>query len=475
MKASLSLGVVATLTVTIAASPIAQASCAIEDAARCISQRAPDGTLVQFPRLHWSVVANAARDPSGSGFQISYLRGGMTRVTRNANASALGIPGLQVSGLFYQPAKTPPIVFARYAPGSNVLRIDVLRIERGVDGRITVADAVYGPHQGERFIAHQGFISASAQRAGLPGINPLASWKSDKDNVFHDICLQCPDGRGGIDANTSGVAVAVGVAMRQVGAQLGILAAAREWIDVQEDSSGGLLWSTVTVKVSGYARPDWWIASPIGAQIAGATHLGTCALADESPCRPEHVVNAGIQLTPWAGPGLPTDQDRLYYSENSQSGFTVLGYSLITAALVGFGAYAWGGEFWADSGSAGEMLTSQSTTVASGGVTSSSAVTLGLSAGTGYLGTSDALHPGATSDLQTSYLGPTLASGQIGAQVPSNDAAAKLQASTKALQISRPISASLLGEARMYQGDCPDSNSAPRCGGAAKGVVPRTK
>ncbi|MDE3012314.1 MAG: hypothetical protein KGI67_15640, partial [Pseudomonadota bacterium] len=452
MTASQSLGFVAILTVTIAAMPIVQASCAIEDAARCISQRAPDGTLVQFPRLHWNVVANAARDPSGSGFQIRYLHGGMTRVTRNANAAALGIPGLQVSGLFYQPARTPPIVFARYAPGSNALRVDVLRIERGIDGRINVADAVYGPHQGERFIARQGFISASAQQAGLPGINPLASWKSDKDNVFHDICLQCPDGHGGIDASTSGVAVAMGVAMRQVGAQLGILAAAREWIDVQEDSSGGLLWSTVTVKVSGYARPDWWIASPIGAQIAGATHLGTCALAGESPCRPEHVVNAGIQLTPWAGPGLPTDQDRLYYSENSQSGFTVLGYSLITAALVGFGAYAWGGDILGADGLSGSLMTTPANGV---GLIGSAGVT-GMAGGLGYMTASDVMHPSAPDQQQDGYLGRTISSGQLKGVSAAPGAQQSLQIASEQLQIERPLASSLSGVRKTYQGSCLD-------------------
>lgn len=455
------------------AAQVAQATCASIDRDHCISRRAPDDSIVQFPRLTWTPIASARRDPSGRGFQISYLRGGMTRVTRNASAAALGIPGNQVSGLFYQPANTAPIAFARFAPGSNQLRIDILRIERGIDGRITVADAVYGPHHGERFIPEQAYLSASDQRAHQRGRNPLAAWKSPDDNIFHDICLECPDGHGGIDAHTSGVAVALGTAMRQVGAQLGILAVAREWIDVQEESDGGLLWSTVTVKVSGYARPDWWIASPIGAQIAGTTSLGVCALVGETPCRPEHVVSAGIQLAPWAGPGLPTDQDRLYYSENSQSGFTVLGYSLITAALVGFGSYAWGGDMLAEGGDGAGVLASSATTPAVGGVTSTTAAGIGVAAGVSYIGISDALHPGSPADLQSTYLGSTLAGGQIATQSARDQATATLASRTTTLQTAQPLSQSLTGEVRMYRGTCPDKRSVAQCASEAKGVVPR--
>lgn len=473
--AKLSRALAALLAANLISTPLAQATCASGDSARCISRRAPDGSIVQYPRLSWTVIASAARDPSGQGFQIRYLQGGMTRVTRNASASALGISGQQVSGLFYQPPNAPPIVFARFAPGSNQLRIDVLRIERGIDGRIRVADAVFGPHHGERFIAQQDFIAASDVRANRPGLNPLAAWKSPADNIFHDICLECPDGQGGIDAHTSGVAVALGVAMRSVGAHLGILAAAHEWVDVQESSSGGLLRSTVTVKVSGYARPDWWIASPIGAQTAGSSSLGACAVTGESPCRPEHVVAAGIQLAPWAGPGLPTDQDRLYYSESSQSGFTVLGYSLITAALVGFGSYVWGGEMLAADGGAQGIVSSIATSGSVGGVTATSAIGTGLAAGTGYATSSDLLHPGSTNDIQSSYLGTTVGSGQLASQANGSSIEQQLAKKATAAQIDTQLGNALTGEAKLYHGQCADTNSRHQCGNLEQGVVPRTQ
>jgi hypothetical protein len=450
------------------------ATCAQQDVGHCVARSAPDGTLVRFPRLRWETIANAARDRHGQGISIDYLRGGTTRATHHESALALGIPGGQVSGIFYPAPGSPPIVFARFAPGSNQLRIDVLRLDRTPDGRVTVADAIYGPHHGERFITQQAYLADQDVRAGRPGLNPLSAWKSAQDNVFHDICFQCPDGHGGIDSHTSGVATAVGIAMREVGAHLGIVAIAREWIDVQEQSSGGLLWSTVTIKVSGYARPDWWIASPMGTQIGGTTNLGICAVDGEQPCRREHIVSAGIQLAPWAGPNLPTDQDRLYYSENSQSGLTVLGYSLVTAALVGFGSYVWGGEALAGGGGAG-LATSESTTLAAQGLTGSSAIGFGFAGGASYIGVSDLLHPGSTGDIQSTFLGTPLSSGKLSSSVPNNEIAAKLGALTTKLQTVSSIDNALSAEQLLFRGKCPSSKSRHSCASSSStGVVPRT-
>ena len=449
-------------------SDAARADCPLADNGHCVARALPGGGSVVFPRLRWNTIARVGRTPSGDGFDLRYLKGGRTQVTRHSAAAALGLAGRLVSGVFYQPPGSAPIVFARFAPGSNALRIDILRIEREPDGGVKVADALFGPHHGDVFLATQDFISAADRNAGQPGRNPLAAWSAPEDDVFHNICFQCPTASGALDPYTSGVAVALGVAMRHVGAQIGILAVAREWIDVQESSSGGLLWSTVTVKVSGYARPDWWIASPIGAQVGGTSTLGICA-ASESPCQPEHLVRAGIQLAPWSGPNLPTDQDRLYYSENSQSGFTVLGYSLITAVLVGTGSYLWGGELLSGGGIADATATTEITGAASFGTAGLDAI----AGGAGYLGLTNVIHPGSSGDLQKGYLGPGYQPDST-ASVSSDSASRTLVTKSRELQIGASLSAGLAGVRRLYAGGC--NNRLPRreCQGSPSGVVPRS-
>ncbi len=106
----------------------AMATCPPDQVSTCISRRAPDGTIVQHPRLHWTPIASATRSQGNAGLQLQYLQGRASAVTRHLSAAALGVPGQSISGLFFQPAGSAPILFARFAPGSNTLRIDLLRI-----------------------------------------------------------------------------------------------------------------------------------------------------------------------------------------------------------------------------------------------------------------------------------------------------------------------------------------------------------
>ncbi len=446
------------------------ASCPPGAGAWCVQRQAADGTMVQYPRLHWTIVASAARTSPGAAFDLRYLQGMATRVTRHVSAAALGVGGNQLSRIFFQPSGSPPLVFARFAPGSNLLRIDVLRVERGINGTITVASTQFGPHQGDRFVATQGFLSVSDQRAGKPGRNPFALWLDPGDDLFHNICFQCLTSTGTLDAYTSGVTTAIGLAMQQVGAQVGILAVAREWIDVQQQTSGGLLWSTVTVKTYGYAQPDWWIASPIGAQLGATSQLGACVVANESPCAPEHQARAGIAIAPWSGPNLPTDADLLYYSEDSHTGFTVLGYAIITAVLVGAGSYAWGGAELAGAGG----LTDAALTPESTGVIAIGSSAINAGAGLiGYLGTSDVLHPGSSSNIQNGYLGETFSAGRQTALQPNNPANASLADNVQTLQIKNPLQLGLTAVRKAYMGRCSAGISRSNCAGEGSGLVPR--
>ena len=412
----------------------AMATCPPDQVSTCISRRAPDGTIVQHPRLHWTPIASATRSQGNAGLQLQYLQGRASAVTRHLSAAALGVPGQSISGLFFQPAGSAPILFARFAPGSNTLRIDLLRIERGTDGRVTVASAQFGPHHGERFILSQDFISASARQSLQRGINPFSAWLHLDDNLFHDICFQCRRADGTLDPYTSGVATAVGLAMQQAGASTGILAVAREWIDVQQETSGGLLFSTVKVKTYGYAQPDWWLASPIGAQAGATDQHGTCAVAGEQPCLPEHTVMAGVALAPWTGLNLPTDRDLLYYSEDSHSGFTVLGYAVVTALLVGAGSYVWGGDLLAGGG---DVADASLTTLPGISASTGTATINGLLSAGGYLAGSDTLHPASPGQIQNGYLGTPYSSGRFVNSANSNPIVNDLQTKVTTLQTAK--------------------------------------
>ena len=447
----------------------AECACPPELAGSCVARRTADGQVVQFPRLHWTPVASATPLARTAGMQVRYLRGRASSVTRNVSAAALGLNGQTMSGLFFQPPGAAPVLFARFAPGSNTLRIDLLRIEHTPDGRMTVAAAQFGPHHGERFVVSQDYISAGDRQNQLPGINPLRAWLRPEDNLFHDICFQCRSGDGSLDPYTSGVATAVGLAMQFAGASTGILAVAREWIDVQQESSGGLLWSTVKVKTYGYAQPDWWLASPIGAQAGATDQLGTCAVAGEQPCLPEHTVLAGIALAPWAGLNLPTDRDLLYYSEDSHSGFTVLGYAVVTALLVGAGSYAWGGEML---GGGGIEAANAGLQISSAGAAGSAGLNA-ITAFGGYSALSNMIHPGSPDRVQQGYLGSTFGIGSSPIETSKTAANATVSIETTRLQTAVNLAAGLTGVRKLHTGSCNEADARSKCATPTGGTTPR--
>jgi hypothetical protein len=246
--------------------------------------------------------------------------------------------------------------------------------------------------------------------------------------------------------------VAVGHAMRHLSAPLALIAVTDMRFDQRQIDDGDLLTTSTTFIVDGYAKPAWWIATPKQLQPNGYTAAAYCVVK-EQPCLSHHVAEAGISVLHWQGGNLPADEDLLYHWEDTQSGFTVLGFALVTGLLVFAGAYALGGEV------AGGAF---STSMGTGSVIGDASAIAGVSSA-GYVGLTDIMHPGSAFDSQGHYLGSTTGTGELQPAKPTSEHERALQNNAKVLQINRPLTNGLSGVGIVFAGNCDPSVSTATC------------
>jgi hypothetical protein len=144
----------------------------------------------------------------------------------------------------------------------------------------------------------------------------------------------------------------------------------------------------------------------------------------------------------------------------------------VTAALVGFGSYVWGGEALAGGGVA-DTVSEVATTQASSAGLYGSSFELAATSGIGYAGASSALGPGGMDAIQLSYFGEKLSTGKLASKTPSNSILRQLSDSDQRLQIQAPLKQSLTAERNLYQGRCEDGFAKSLCSSRSLGVVPR--
>jgi hypothetical protein len=205
------------------------------------------------------------------------------------------------------------------------------------------------------------------------------------------------------------------------------------------------------------------VATPIHVQPRGVRGAAICL--DEvqkfDDCAPHHVARAGISALPWKGGNMPDSkafEQKLYHWEDTQSGFTVLTFAIVSGLLVFAGAMALAGEL---AGGATSIASSGGAAVF-GSSLGDSALAGVMSAG-GYLGVTDVMHPGSILDQQHQFLGSTTGTGELQPIKPQSEHSAALLQAARALQIANPLKKDLSGVQEMYQGNCDESWTVEQC------------
>lgn len=243
--------------------------------------------------------------------------GPFSLISGDIAAQALGIPSAEMASIIFTFPSNLPIVFARYTPGANILRIDIFTT-RKANGKTMALHAQFGPEQGTLWGAQRTYQDPAVKSSIYePGPNPFARFDQG-DGLFHNI-------------TQSAAYAAVGHAMRLVGASIGLLAVAHYRFDQHVDSSGGLFMKTTKITVNGYTKPDWYVAAPKSIVPMGIT--GAVCAVDTNPCPSYAIAPALENFQRWQGGDMLDNEDLLFHHEESHSGFTIFTMMLVIVVL----------------------------------------------------------------------------------------------------------------------------------------------
>jgi hypothetical protein len=409
-------------------------------------------TSVRYPLDNWRQLGEIVGRGSG-GFDIRMLAGERWITAGREEVGQLGLSSDAVSKLVMAFPGHAAMVFATYSPENAQLRIRVVKAERHPDGRIRSFLADFTPHHGERWAAQRHYLSVDERsdtyRAGR---NPFASFRAadDTDPVFYNI-------------GWSAAQVAVGHAMRLYNAASGFIAMTDTRWTQTVSRSGNLFRQTVTVTNQAWVRPVWYVALPVD-QAPYGTQAAICTLPRSTSCPAlELLAHSGVSVAQWEGGNMPSPEELLYSWTDSQSGFTVFAFALVTAALV------WG---------AASIIAAQGAGAVAGANAIGGLVSPGLVAafaGTAYAAGSTVFGGGGPiTSAQQGFLGAT-GSGFLEIPPAADPRGAELANAIATRQIHGPLSGSISGTAGLFSGNCAEGLTVGECRGLSRdpGRLPR--
>lgn len=407
---------------------------------------------VRYPLDNWSLLGEIA-GRGGGGYDLRMLQGERWITAGREEVGQLGLGSDVVSKLVMAFPGHAAMVFATYSPENAQLRIRVVKAERQADGRIRSYLGDFTPHHGERWAAQRHYLSASeAADPVRAGRNPFAVFRpaDQSDPVFYNI-------------GWSAAQVAVGHAMRLYNAPAGFIAMTdTRWTQVVT-RSGNLLRQRVDTTTQAWVRPRWFVALPVDQQPYGV-QAAICTLPGSTACPTvEQLAQSGVSVSQWDGGNMPSPEDLLYSWTDSQSGFTVLAFALVTAAFV-----------WV----AASVATSAGAFGTAGGAglgASLSPLAVGAFAGGAYAVGSTVLGGGGpVTSAQQGFLGAT-GSGFLEQPSAGNAHAQALAAAISARHVHGPIGANLRGTSELIKGQCNEWFTTAQCRESLSepGILPR--
>lgn len=205
-----------------------------------------------------------------------------------------------------------PFVLGRYAPLNAVLVVDIYKVVRaraqsailGASEVIGLYHASFTPSHGNYWAAARTYQDSSSSGFGP---NPFYRFSSTyPSNLAVPTCAAGVFCQIGMD----GAEVAMGHAMRFVGAPIGILAVATPTVTTSVALTGDATSQTMSVSQTGTIDATWYVAAPSAFQANGGTSAVICAL-DPAPvapatCPAAQTAWALAVFTQWTGGSLPS-------------------------------------------------------------------------------------------------------------------------------------------------------------------------
>ena len=408
------------------------------------------GTNVLWPKLNYTTIATSLWLPdrtnvNQASFDWRMIEGERWITNGREELGQRGVPSSQISSRINSMPKTSAYVFAAYTPENAELVIEIQKVEKSPNGQLIVSRADYTPHHGEFNRWKRDYLTPGEDsNPAKLGYNPFAKFRgANNDNAFHNISWEA-------------VGVAVGMAMRASDAHIGYIASTQTRFTQKVKKSGGLLKKKVTVTIKGFAKPQWFIATPLEVQPEGGIS-SICAVdngavttyGNTSSCDSKyHVVTSGVSIMSWAGGNVPVSEEQLYNYVYKKSSFTVLAFTILTFALT-----------WGFASVLSQAIGPIAGGTVSGGITPLASASIGAGV---YAGTAALSGAGITS-AQAGWAGST----GNGVLKPDTGSMTKhqigLNQGIKNKQILSRTGTGLQGYQELYHGNCPENITGKDC------------
>lgn len=330
-------------------------------------------------------------------------------------------------------------VFVQYSPQNATAHITIQRVAKTPMGKIEVRVADFTPHHGQHWKAAGKYRTQSEIEAKVAGYNPFANFAgSSGDPLFYNLSWEA-------------LKVAVGHAMRMYRASVGYIALADQRVEqFTQKKKSGFLKKKIITTVNGYAKPRWYIATPMDMQGGGETGqicvTGGGASTTTSSCdAPEHVAISGAIFMEWKGGNMPADEEHVYQWVQEKSSFTVIFFAIVLSLVT-----------W---GVASVLMPALGVTSIMG----MGAAGLAAAVGAGYALASTVFHSGGSlTQAQGGLFGET---GNGVLSVDNNtEQGAGIAAAIQANMIRPQMGAGgMIGTDKLYRGDCPLGYTVQQC------------
>jgi len=401
--------------------------------------------VVYAPKDNFRLLAEGQYNQKEKTFDWRMIEGERWITQGREDIGKAGLTSKEMSDRIAQFPKNMQYVFAAYSPETTTLHIEVQKIEKLPNGKIQVRNADFTPWHGEHWARGQKYLTPAELELDpfRAGNNPFENFKGAdvSDKVFHNV-------------SWAAAKAIVGHAQRYYSAPISFVAVSKSRFTQEVRTSSGLFSSSVTVIVRGFAKPTWYVGTPIELQPTG--EMGMICVgpgATEAGCdAPEHVAHAGVSFMPWNGGNMPSPEDLVYKWTQTKTGFTILFFAVVLAILT-----------W---GIAAVAMAAAGVTAVTIGTISLGAGTIGALAGVTYALAFTAFSGGtALTDLQEGLFGST---GNGVLKPPSADASADKHTKNLAKGIQQnhidpSYGYGLSGTTELFKGACPEGYTVQEC------------
>lgn len=241
--------------------------------------------------VKWNLPAISAATPNKALPEAALNNFRSLRVLNKSNSAT--VQSLAANAVTPQMRDTagPPVLLGTYASSDGSLHIEAVRSIHTVGGGVTIQVSDITPHHFDLFKATQAYTTKDEQLAGRMGRNPFDFAKTgvaEDDAIFRNVSMD-------------GAKVAMGLAMRQVGAAYGVMTVSKDDWRQWTVKKGGFLKKKIEYHTATDTTSLYYAFTPATTIYAGDEAVICADDPNNTTCAAELAVRSGVTATQWTG------------------------------------------------------------------------------------------------------------------------------------------------------------------------------